>query len=75
MTDRPSGSIACLALIKTAERNMHQFTEKSKIILKSSFMDDIIHSVESVVKAEHRYNAENRRFQRQKLDYINYKRK
>jgi len=48
MGDRPSGSIACAALRKTAERECLNFPRESKIILNSSFMDDIIDSAENL---------------------------
>ena len=52
MGGKPSGSIASLALRKTAEMEANEFPEECQIILKSSYMDDIIDSTDSVEKAE-----------------------
>ena len=39
MGDKPAGSIATLALRKTAEMNVDEFPVESKIIINSSYMD------------------------------------
>ena len=46
MGDRPSATIAQVALRKTAEMNSAQFKEASEIITKNSYMDDILRSEE-----------------------------
>ena len=48
MGDRPSGSIACAALRKTAEMEKNNFPCEAEIIQKSSFIDDIIDSADCV---------------------------
>ena len=52
MRDKPSGSIAPLVLRKTAEMGANEFPEECQIILKSSYMNDIIDSTDSVERAE-----------------------
>ena len=42
MGDRPAGSMSCAAVRKTAHNVISVFPEEAEIILKSSFMDDII---------------------------------
>ena len=51
MGDKPAGSIATLALRKTAEMNVDEFPVESKIIINSSYMDDIIDSTDDIEKA------------------------
>ncbi|XP_068245290.1 uncharacterized protein [Palaemon carinicauda] len=49
--DRPSGIIAMLALRHTAELSVKDFPEASLVIMTNSYVDDIIHSVESKAEA------------------------
>ncbi|XP_068233730.1 uncharacterized protein [Palaemon carinicauda] len=49
--DRPSGIIAMLALRHTAEFSVKDFPEASRVIMTNSYVDDIIHSVESKAEA------------------------
>ncbi|XP_068236976.1 uncharacterized protein [Palaemon carinicauda] len=49
--DRPSGIIAMLALRHTAEMSVKDFPEASRVIMTNSYVDDIIHSVESKAEA------------------------
>ncbi|XP_068234191.1 uncharacterized protein [Palaemon carinicauda] len=49
--DRPSGIIAMLALRHTAELSVKDFPEASRVIMTNSYVDDIIHSVESKAEA------------------------
>ena len=46
MGDRPSGTIATVALHKTAQISEHQFPQEADIIINSSYMDDISDSVD-----------------------------
>ena len=52
MGDRPSGSMASLALRKTAEMKAIEYPHETKVILTSSYMDDIIDSTETAAKAK-----------------------
>ena len=49
--DRPSGSIAIAALEKTDERSKDEFPEVSHIIQRNSYVNDILHSCETMEKA------------------------
>jgi len=46
MGDKPSATIAQVALRKTAEESLYEFPEASNIILDNSYMDDISASVD-----------------------------
>ena len=48
MGDRPSGTIASLALRKTAELKREEFPKECNVTLNSSYMDDIIDSKDTV---------------------------
>ena len=50
--DRPSGIIAMLALRKTAEIKEEEFPEVKRVIERNTYVDDIVHSVDSKVEAE-----------------------
>ena len=52
MGDRPSGTIASLALRKTAEMKREEFPKGCNVILNSSYMDDIIDSTDTVENAQ-----------------------
>ena len=52
MGDRPSATIAIVALRKTAEMSMAEFPKASKSVLSNSYMDDIPDSAESFKEAE-----------------------
>ena len=52
MGDRPSATIAIVALRKTAEMSMAEFPKASKSILSNSYMDDIPDSATSFKEAE-----------------------
>ena len=52
--DRPSATIAIVALKKTAERKKQEFPEAAKTITDNSYMDDIIDSVSNEQKASKR---------------------
>ena len=43
--DRPSGTIATVALRKTAEMAQEKYSEEAKIIRDNTYMDDIIENV------------------------------
>ena len=45
--DKPSSTIAIAALKKTAELSIDEFAAECKIIMESSYVDDIIFSVEN----------------------------
>ena len=45
MGDRPSATIAIVALKKTAERKQKELPESAKTICNNSYMDDLIDSV------------------------------
>ena len=49
--DRPSGTIATVALRKTAEMGQEQYPEAAKIIKDNTYVDDIIESVRDNRKA------------------------
>ena len=49
--DKPSGAIATVALRKTAEMGKNHFPEAAQIILNSTYMDDIIESVDTQERA------------------------
>ena len=49
--DRPSGTIATLALHKTAELEEKNYPIEAKLIKKSSYIDDIIDSTETIDEA------------------------
>ncbi|XP_068245411.1 uncharacterized protein [Palaemon carinicauda] len=49
--DRPSGIIVMLALRHTAALSVKDFPEASLVIMTNSYVDDIIHSVESKAEA------------------------
>ena len=51
MGDRPSGTIATIALYKTAEMAEVQYPNEAKVIKKSSYVDDIVDSVETAEQA------------------------
>ena len=50
--DKPSSSIAILAMKKTAELMKHEFPIAYKIIDRDSYVDDIVHSTDSVENAK-----------------------
>ena len=50
--DRPSGIIASLALLATAENQKEDFPEVAEVIKKNSYVDDIVHSVRSIQEAK-----------------------
>ena len=52
MGDRPSETIASLALRKTAEMKREEFPKECNVILNSSYMDDIIDSTDTVENAQ-----------------------
>ena len=54
MGDRPSATIAQVALRKTAEMAKAQFPEASKIVVENSYMDDISASVPDSLQARAR---------------------
>ena len=47
MCERPSGTIASLALRKTAEMKREEFPKECNVILNSSYMDDVIDSTDT----------------------------
>ena len=49
--DKPSGTIATIALRKTAEMGQEQYPEAAKIIKDNTYVDDIIESVRDNRKA------------------------
>ena len=49
--DRPSGTIATVALRKTADANKDVYPRAADIIINSTYVDDIIDSVESISEA------------------------
>ena len=49
--DKPSGAITTVALRKTAEMGKEHFPEAAQIILNSTYMDDIIESVDTHERA------------------------
>ena len=57
--DRPSGTIATVALRKTADMAITQFPEEVEIIKKSSYVDDIIGSSTS---RESKYTVDNKEY-------------
>ena len=46
--DRPSGTIAAVALRKTAIMENERFPDASKVVLESTYVDDIIDSAEDI---------------------------
>lgn len=50
--DRPSGTIATVALRKTAEMGQENYPQAAKIIKDNTYMDDIIESVDDKKKAQ-----------------------
>ena len=54
--DKPAGAIATLALRKTAENNAEKFPNAAKIIIKNSYVDDIIDSLSSHEEAKRATN-------------------
>ena len=50
--DKPSGSIAILAMKKTAELNKYKLPDAYNIIDRDSYVDDIIHSTNTVENAK-----------------------
>ena len=50
--DRPSGTIATLALRKTAERLKQQYPEAANVIINNTYMDDLIESVPTLKDAK-----------------------
>ena len=51
MGDRPSGTIAMIALCKTAEMSKGKAAQACETIISNSYMDDIMDSVDSLRKA------------------------
>ncbi|CAC5363778.1 unnamed protein product [Mytilus coruscus] len=49
--DRPSGAISTLVLHQTAKMYQHIYPDASKMVIRNSYVDDIIQSVESVDNA------------------------
>ncbi|VDI24027.1 Hypothetical predicted protein [Mytilus galloprovincialis] len=49
--DRPSGAISTLALHQTAQMYQHIYPDASKMVIRNSYVDDILQSVESVDNA------------------------
>ena len=49
--DKPSGTIATVALRKTAEMGADKFPEAAPVIKENTYMDDIIESVPTKEKA------------------------
>lgn len=49
--DRPSGIIATLALRHTAERYLKEFPDAVRMIIRNTYVDDMVQSVPSVTKA------------------------
>ncbi|CAC5376409.1 unnamed protein product [Mytilus coruscus] len=49
--DRPSGAISTLALHQTAKMYQHIYPDASKMVIRNSYVDDILQSVESVDNA------------------------
>ena len=45
MGDRPAGGISTAALRKTATKEKERFPKEAEIILRSSYMDNIINSL------------------------------
>ena len=45
--DKPAGAIAMLAMRKTAEQGHRQFPDAAEVVLKNSYMDDVIFSTSS----------------------------
>ena len=43
--DKPSGTIATVALRKTAEMGRHKYPKAAKVIEENTYMDDVIESV------------------------------
>ena len=54
--DKPSGTIAIIALKKTAEMGREICVKASESISKNSYMDDILESVETTNEAQTRMN-------------------
>ena len=51
--DWPSGTIATVALRRTAELKAQQYPQEADIIINSSYVDDIVDSVESYADVNH----------------------
>ena len=51
--DRPSGAIAMLALKKTAELKEKEFPEVKLVLEHSTYVDDVVHSLNTKLEAEH----------------------
>jgi hypothetical protein len=49
--DRPSGAIATLALRQTATLYQHIYPDASKMVIRNSYVDDILQSVDNVEEA------------------------
>ncbi|CAC5368503.1 unnamed protein product [Mytilus coruscus] len=49
--DRPSGAISTFALHQTAKMYQHIYPDASKMVIRNSYVDDILQSVESVDNA------------------------
>ena len=49
--DKPAGTIATVALRKTADMHEKDFPEAAKIVKNNSYMDDILDSVNTKEKA------------------------
>ena len=49
--DKPSGTIATLALRKTAEMTRNEYQEAADIIQNNTYMDDIIESKDNLAMA------------------------
>ena len=56
MGDRPSATIAQIALKKTAESAIEKYPESCEIITRNSYMDDIPASVDNQADADRRMN-------------------
>ena len=50
--DKPSGTIAILALQKTAESSKAKYPEEADMIMKDTYVDDILISVDSIKDAK-----------------------
>ena len=49
--DRPRGAIATLALRQTATMYQHIYPDASKMVIRNSYVDDILQSVDNVEEA------------------------
>ena len=51
MGDRPSGTIAIVALRKTAIKGVKEYPKAAEVVINSSYVDDIVDSVGTIEEA------------------------